>query len=216
MQKFKRNLVVPLQTKIHTYDPVREVCRFMSDNYLLLSDNFDDMINANKVGLRRKVKYYFNLAIHLAITIKYIILVNRGDNATAAMFGESLHAIINIHYLSGLCLSIQMTMVPCIITNWLIGDQYLAKLFRDYCHIDCSKAFNRINNRKLSLKLWLMSKVFRNCLSISTWLFFPLAIIFCSISVYIDDNVNNSITLLVIGSVIQLFWINNSIGIHNL
>ena len=71
MQKFKTNLVAPLHYKLHTYNAVNEVCRFMIDNYLVLSRNFDDMINANDVSFGRRVKYYFNFAIHLAATIKY-------------------------------------------------------------------------------------------------------------------------------------------------
>ena len=129
------------------------------------------------------------------------------------MFGESFQFIINIHYISPLALSIQMIMVPYLITFRLIGDQYVAKIFQDYCHIDCTVPFNRINNRKLSLNLWLMSKLFTKTLSISSWFFYPLALLFCSIRVYIDDSVNNNIIILAIGSVIQLFWINNAIGI---
>ena len=211
MQKFKTNLVAPLQYKLHTYNAVNEVCRFMIDNYLVLSGNFDDMINANDASFGRRVKYYFNFGIHLAATIKYIILMNHGDIVTMGMFGESFQFIINIHYISPLALSIQMIMVPCLITFRLIGDQYVAKVFQDYCHIDCTVPFNRINNRKLSLNLWLMSKLFTKTLSISSWFFFPLALLFCSIRVYIDDSVNNNIIILAIGSVIQLFWINNAI-----
>ena len=61
MQKFKTNLVAPLQNKLHTYNPVHEVCRFMIDNYVVLSENVDDMINANDVSFGRRVKYYSNL-----------------------------------------------------------------------------------------------------------------------------------------------------------
>ena len=213
MQKFKTNLVAPLHYKLHTYNQVNEVCGFLIDSYFVLSENFDDMINANDVRFGRKMKYYFNLAMHLAVTVKYIILMNRGDNATVAMFGESFHVLANIHYVIRMCLSIQMIMVPCLITFRLIGDQYVAKVLQEYCYIDCIKPFNRINNRKLSLNLWLMSKVFTNCLSLCSWFVFPPALLFCSIRVYLNDSVNNSIFILAIGSVIQLFWINNAIAI---
>ena len=213
MQKFKTNLVAPLQNKLHTYDPVREVCRFMIDNFIVLSENFDDMINANDVSFGRRVKYYSNFGLHLAVMVKYIILMNRGDNVTAAMFGESLHVMGTMHHVSRLCLSINMTLVPVLITIRLIGEQYLMKLFQDYCHIDCTIAFNQINNRKLSLRMWLMSKVFKYFLLIYSWFVFPSTLLFCSIRVYLDDSVNNRIIILAISSVIQLFWFNNSISI---
>ena len=213
MQKFKTNLVAPLQTKLHTYDPVHEVCRFLTNNYIVLSNNFDDMINANDVSFGRRMKYYFNFVLHLAVMFKYIILMNRADNVTAAMFGESLHIMGTIHHVSGLCLSISMTMVPILITLRIIGDQYVAKIFQYYCHIDCTVPFNRINNRKLSLRMWLMSKMFTKFLSLCNWFVFPSTLLFCSIRVYLNDSVNNSIIILAISSVIQLFWFNNAIGI---
>ena len=103
--------------------------------------------------------------------------------------------------------------VPILITLRIIGDQYVTKVCQYYCHIDCTIPFNRINDRKLSLKMWLMSKLFTIFLFIYSWFVFPLALLFCSTRVYLNDSVNNSIIILAISSVIQLFWFNNSIGI---
>ena len=55
----KNKLTVRLNHSIDNYNPVHEVCRFLINNYVVLSDNFDDMINSNDVQFRQKSEVLF-------------------------------------------------------------------------------------------------------------------------------------------------------------
>ena len=166
MRSIFNRLAAPLKDKIHAYDPVHDVCQFLADNYVVISENFDDMINAKVVSFSRSVKYYSNFAMHLAILCKYIILMHHGDSATLAMLGESFHVMANIHYISRLCLSILMTMLPILFTMRYFTNQYVAEAIQSVSNHDTTSAFIRIKNRRLSVMLWVMSRLFNNVLAL--------------------------------------------------
>ena len=86
----KNELMGPLKRKIDMYSQVEDICRFLSESNLILSVNLAELMNGDKASFRRKLKYYSNFAIHIAIMIKYMILVNQDDRNTLTKFGETL------------------------------------------------------------------------------------------------------------------------------
>ena len=96
MDRMKNELVGPLKRKIDMYSPVKDIFRFLSESNLILSVNLVELMNGDKVSFSRKIEYYSNFAIHIAIMIKYMILVYHDDRHTLAMFGETLQ--VNLIY----------------------------------------------------------------------------------------------------------------------
>ena len=213
MNMIKSKVTASLSTKILGYNPVRDVCRFVCDNYLVISPNLDQVLNNGNVTLARKVMYSIYFAIHLLVTIKYAILTIYGDSYTIAMLGESFHSLMNIYYISRLLLSIQMFMVPIKLTVLYISDQSMAKMLLTISRFDTSLALNRINNRKLKLKVWLMSKLIIKIMKPVRYLIIPAIMLYCLAISYFNSPVRYNLVTLIVNSIIQYMWLYNLTGI---
>lgn len=212
-KKVKIYFTDPFAKKINIYDPVHDICRILSANYLILSENFDDIVSERKVSFARQTKYYTNLVMHLVILVKYVVFMISARPERLATLGESFHMVSNIHYITRICLSIQMIMIPLIFTLNLFGDQYVAEVFTKVSQLDKSVPFSRVSYRKLSARLWFMNKAIDKIVSIYRWLVFPSALLYCSIVVYMKSEVPYNLLILAINSTLQSIWLTNSIGI---
>ena len=184
----------------------------MADYYVLLSPNFDDVINNSKVPLKRKLIYYTNFVIQFSVLIKYAILGIHGDRYTVALLGESLHYLTNIYFASHLFVWTQLTMVTLLMYVGYIGERQVAKILVTISRFDSNRAFNRINNRKLTMKLWLMNKMFAIIMIPTKWLIFPFPLLYCAISVHLEEPARYNLVTLAINSIIQLACLVNTIG----
>ena len=197
-----------LKYKIINYDPIRDVCQVIADSCLVLSSNFDQMINNDNVAFWRRMKYHATFAIHLLVMIKYAILAIYDDPYTIAMLGESMHVLANINFASRMFFSVQIILLPLKFTLGEIGDKFIADILVTISQLDTSLPLNRINNRKLKTKIWLISKLYTKSIPF-TWIILPMAILYCIILVYLDSPVPvNPITLLVNG-LFQHIWLKN-------
>ena len=217
MKMIKNKVTASLSSKIIDYNPVRDVCHFVDGSYLIISPKLDEVLKDGNVTLGRKVMYSIYFAIHLLVMIKYVILAIFGDPYTIAMLGESFHSLMNIYYISRLLLSIQIIMVPTKLTVLYLGDQYLAKVFLTISQFDTSLAFNRMNNRKLKLKIWLMSKLITKLMKPARYVIIPVVMLYCLTMTFFDTLVHYNLVTLVIGmivnSIIQYIWLYNLVGI---
>ena len=214
LTKLLRNkLTVRLNNKIDTYNPVHQVCQLLANHYMLLSDNFDDIINGKGVSVWRKLGNYSNISMHLAILIKYAVLVKHDGSGTLAMFGESFHKLADVYYISRVCLSIQLIVVPFLLTFGYFGDQYITNALQSISRFDKTSPFNWINNRKQFFKLLLMTNLCKIILKIHKWVIFPIVLLYCSNSVYLDGSLKYNLVTLVISSIVQYMYLTNAISI---
>ena len=212
MNRIKNKLSVLFRRELHSYNPIENVFQWLADYYLVLSPNFDSIITNGKVTSKRKLIYYTNFAIELAVLIKYTILATYGDPYTVAVLGESFHYLANIYFVSTLYLSIQLTIVPIVMQMSYISDRGVAKILVTISRFDNNRVINRINHRKVTMKLWLMNKMAAIILMQSKWIIFPLVILYGAISVYIEQGASYNLATLVINSI--FLWIStiNIIG----
>ena len=205
-------MLVAFRRELHSYNPIENVFQWLADYYIVFSPNFDDSINNSKITLKRKLIYYTNFAIHLSVLIKYTILSTYDDPNTIALLGESLHYLTNIYFISYLFVLIELTIVTCIIYVRYIGDQRLAKIFVTISRFETDLLFNRINNLKVTTKIWLMNKMFAIIMVLSTWLFLPLVLLYCAISVHLEESTRYNFVTLAINSIFQLVCMVNITG----
>ena len=159
VNKIKNKLLVESRRELHSYYPTENVFQWFADYYLVLSPNFDDVINNSKITLKRKLFYYTNFAIHLSVLIKYTFLAKYSDPNTIALLGESYHYLTNIYFAIHFNVSIELNVLPLIMYMRYIGDRQVAKVLVTISQFDTNRAFNRINNRKLTKNSWLMNKI---------------------------------------------------------
>ena len=150
INRIKNKLLVDFRLELHSYKPIENVFQWLADYYIVLSPNFDDLINNSKVTLKRKLIYYTNFAIHLSVLIKYTFLSKYGDPYTIALMGESLHYLSSIYFASYFFLSIQGILVPLLMYVRYIGDRQMANILVTISQFDNNRVFNRINNRKVT------------------------------------------------------------------
>ena len=81
----KNKLLVKFRRELHSYNPIENVFQWMADYYVVLSPNFDHVINTSKVPLKSKLIYYTNFAVQFSVLIKYAILGIHGDRYTVAL-----------------------------------------------------------------------------------------------------------------------------------
>ena len=215
MNRIKNKVIGPLKSRIILYDPIRDVCQLLANSCLFLSSNMDQMKTSENVSFGRRMMYYATFAIHLLVTIKYGILINYDDPYTIAMFGESMHVFANIYissFFGRLFLSTQMALLTAKVTLRYIGDQYFADMLVTLSQLDTSLPFNRINNRKLTTKIWLMSKLFTKLLPVICIVFLT-TILYCSTLVYLNSPVPVNLFTLIVNSSIQCIWLTNNMEI---
>ena len=212
VNKIKNKLLVESRRELHSYNPIENVFQWMADYYYVLSPNFDDSINNSKVPLKRKLYYYTNFAIHLSVLIKYTFLAKYSDPNTIALLGESYHYLTNIYFAIHFNVSMELNVLPLIIYVRYIGDRKVAKVLVTISQFDTNRAFNRINNRKLTKNLWLMNKIAAITMKQSKWLIFPLIMLYCAISVYLEQPTRYNIITLAINSIAMGIVYVNTIG----
>ena len=212
MNRIKKKLLVEFRREIHSYNPIENVFQWFADYCVVLSPKFDDVINNSKITLKRKLFYYTHFAIHLSVLIKYIILVTYGDPNTAKLLGESLHYLCNIYFANHLLLWLQLTVITIIINLRYIGEQRIVKILVTISQFDCKRPFNRINNRKFKMKLWLVNKVFAIIMIPTKWLIFPFAFLYCWISVHFEEPSRYNLVTLAINSIVQFASSVNATG----
>ena len=208
MNWIKNNVIVPLKNQIIAYNPIRDVCQFFGDSCLVLSPNMYQMTNAGNISFGRKIRYYGTFVIHLVVTIKYAILAIYNDPYTIAMSGESFHVLTNIHFMSGFGFSMQMILLSNRLYTWYMGERYIVDMFVTISQLDTSLPFNRINNRKLTTRMWLMSKLSTKSLPF-TWIVFTALILYCLTWVYLYSSVPVNLVNLIVNSSIQCIWLCN-------
>ena len=208
MNWIKNNVIGSYKSQIFLYNPISDVCRLLGHSCLVLSSNMDQMKTGANVSFGRRMKYHAMFAIHLLVMIKYAILVKYDDPYTIAMLGESFHVFSNIYITSRMFLSAQMTLLPAKLTVRYIGDQYIADMLVTISQLDTSLPLNRIKNRKMKTKIWLMSKVFNKCLPV-LWIIFPTQLLYGLISFYMYSPVPVNLVHLIINSLIQFTWLTN-------
>ena len=213
INRIKNKLLVAFRRELHSYNTIENVFQWLADYCVVLSLNFNDVINKSKVTLKRKLIYYTNFAIQLSVLIKYAFLGIYGDPHTIALLGESFHYLTNIYFASHLFVWIQLTMVPILIYMRYIGDKRVAKIFVTISRFDSNRALNRINNRKLTKKVWLMNKMFAIIMMATKWLICPLVSLYCAISVHLEQPTRYNIVTLAINSFVQLASVVNTLGI---
>ena len=147
----------------------------------------DLMRAGGNVTFGRRMSYHATFAIHLLVMIKYVILAIYDDDCTIAMFGESFHLLTNIYYCSRLCLSFQIAIVPIKFTLLYFGDKFVANILMTISRFQTKLSFNRINNRKLNTKIWLMSKLYNKFMLPLRWIVFPAAMFYCSTLAYTNS-----------------------------
>ena len=155
------------------------------------------------------MRYYATFAIHLLVMIKYAILTIYDDNYTIAMFGESFHVLTNIYYISRLCLSLTLAIVPIKFTSLYIGDKFVANIFVTISRLQTSLAFNRINNRKVTAKIWLMSKLYTKSIFPINWIVFPASMLYYATVAYTISPIPVNLVTLAFNSTIQCLWLIN-------
>ena len=192
MNKIRNNVIVPLKSRIFVHNPIRDVCQFFADSSLvLLPNNFQMTVTGNdgNVTLARRLGYYATFAIHLLMMVKFAILTKYDDQKTIVMFGESLHIMNNMYYNSRVRLCIQMGIVPIKLIFLHYGKQFVVNTLLTISRLDTSLIFNRINYRKLTKKMWLMSKLLTKTKRVFQWIIIPSIIIYCSTLVYFNSPV---------------------------
>ena len=204
INRIKNIFLVEFQRELHSYNPIENVFQWMADYYLVLSPNFDDVINNSKITLKRKLIYYTNFAIHLSVLIKYTFLAKYSDLYTIALLGESLHYLFNIYIISYIFVLAELTFVPLMMYMRYMGDRRVANSLVTISKFDTNRAFNRINNRKVTNKVWLMNKMFAIIIILINWVIIPLALLYCAISVHLDQTTRHNLATLAINSVILL------------
>ena len=213
MNCIKNKLIVLLNNQIIAYNPIRDVCRILGESCLVLSSNMDQMIKDGNVTFERRIKYHAIFVIHLLVAIKYAILVIYDDPNTIAMFGESFHVLTNIYYCSRLCLSFQIAIVPIKFTLLYFDDQLVANILMTISRFQTSLPFNRINNRKVTAKIWLMSKLFTKFSLPLRWIILPATMLYCSTLAYTNSPIRVNPVTLAIHFIIQCVWLINLIEI---
>ena len=103
-------------------------------------------------------------------------------------------------------------MVTLLIYVGYIGERQVAKILVTISRFDSNQAFNRINNRKLTMRLWLMNKMFAIIMIPTKWLIFPFPLLYCAISVHLEEPARYNLVTLAINSIIQLACLVNTIG----
>ena len=125
------------------------------------------------------------------------------------MFGESFHLLTNIHHCSRLCLSLQMTMVPFKLTFLYFEDQFVANMLLTISRVQTSSPFIRINNRKVTAKMWLMNKLDTKFRFPLKWIFLPAIMFYCSTLAYTNSPIPVNLVTLAFNSIIQCLWLIN-------
>ena len=213
MNWIKNKLIGSIKRQIIAYNLIHDVCRMFGDSFLVLSSNMDQMTNDGNVTLSRKIMFHATFFIHLLVMIKYAILVKYDDPYTIAMFGESVHLLTNIYYCSRLCLSLQMAFIPIKFTFLYFDDSFVANMLMTISRFQTSLPFIRINNRKLTSKIWLMSKLYTKFNLIMRWFVFPATMFYCSILAYTNSTIPVNLVVLAFNSIIQCIWAINTIEI---
>ena len=212
VNRIKNKLLTEFQSELHSYNPIENVFQWFADYYYVLSPNFDDVINNSKITLKRKLIFHINFAIHLFELIKYLILTKYGDPYTLAVLGESIHYVTNNYFHSHILVSMEMTALPCIMYVRYIGDQQLAQILVKISQFDTNRAFNRINYRKVTKKVWLMDKIATMIKKHTKWLAYPLLILYCAISVYHEQPTRYNLVTLAINSIVHWVCMVNLAG----
>ena len=209
MNRIKNNVIIPLKSQISEYDPIGDVCQILGDSCLVLSQNMDQLTNGGNVSFGRRMKYNAMFAIHLLVTIKYAILAIYDDIYTIAMFGESFHLLNNIYYCSRLCLSFQMAVLPIKFIALYFGDQFVANMLMTISRFQTSLVFIRINNRKVTAKIWLMRKLYSKSIFPIKWIVFPAAMFYYAILAYTISPIPVNLVTLAFNSTINCLWLIN-------
>ena len=202
MNWIKNKLIGSIKRQIIAYNLIHDVCRMFGDSFLVLSSNMDQMTNDGNVTLSRKIMFHATFFIHLLVTIKYAILVIYDDPYTIAMSGESVHLLTNIYYCSRLCLSLQMAFIPIKFNFPYFDDSFVANMLMIISRFQTSLPFIRINNRKLTSKVWLMSKLYTKFSLIIRWIVFPATMFYCSILAYTNSTIPVNLVTLTVNSII--------------
>ena len=211
MNRIRNNIIVPLKNQINIYNmsicPI--VCQYFADSHLVISSNFEQMINNGNVTFGRRMRYYAYFAIHLLVMIKYAILATHDDPYTIALLGETLHVLTNNYLFSIHCFTMQMAIVPAKLTIRYYGDHYFANMLVNISRLDTSLAFSRINNRKLTTEIWLKSKLFNKLMFPIKWIVISAAMLYCSILAYTNSPIPINLVSLTFNSIIQCLWMIN-------
>ena len=205
----KNKLIDRLKSQIIAYNPIRDVSRILGDSCLVLSSNMDQMINDSKVTFQRRMKYYATFVIHLLVMIKYAILATYNDTYTIAMFGESFHVVTNIYYCSRVCLSFLSVAIPIKFTLLCFDDEFVTNMLLTISLFQTTLPFIRINNRKKSTKLWLMSKLYTEFRFPLKSIVFPATMFYCSTLAYTNSPIPVYPVTLAINSIMHCMWMTN-------
>ena len=213
MNRFRNNVINPLKSQIITYNPIRDVCRILGDSCLVLSPNMDQMTNDGNVTFGRRMRYYATFVFHLLVTIKYAILAIFDDSYTIAMFGESFHLLTNIYYCSRLCIAMSSAILPIKFLLVYFDEKYVPNMLLTISQFQTSLPFIRINNRKVSTKIWLMSKLYTRFRFPIKWIIIPATMFYCSTMAYTNSLIPVNLLTLAINSTIQCVWLINLIEV---
>ena len=160
---------------------------------------------------RRRMRLYSTFVIHLLVMIKYAILTKYDDPYTIAMFGESLHLLTNIYYCGRLCLSIQMAFVPMKFVFLYLDDRFLANMLLTISRFQTGLPLIRINNRKLTTKIWLISNLSSKLMFPLKWIIFPATMFYCSTLAYTNSPIPVNPVTLGLHFIMQCVWMTNLI-----
>ena len=126
---------------------------------------------------------------------------------------ESFHLLNNIYYCSRLCLSFQMAVLPIKFIALYFGDQFVANMLMTISRFQTSLVFIRINNRKVTARMWLMSKLYTKSIFPIKWIVFPAAMFYYSTLAYTTSHITVNLVTLAFNSTIQCLWLINLIEI---
>ena len=126
---------------------------------------------------------------------------------------ETIYVLTNNYFFSCHCLTMLMAVVPIKLTVCYYGDQYLANMLVTISRLDTSLPSIRINNRKLTTKLWLLSKLFRKVLNPQNYIILAAAMLYSVTAVNLTSPIPYNLVTLAVNCSITYVWFTNLFGI---
>ena len=219
IKTMKRNVQDSFYTKADNLAALKYLEYFMCNNFYFMTGSIDDYVNHRPIPVGRIVRYYVNLALHVAYTLRWAVLIKHNDDHFLAASGEFFHNFFKIKTLASALLFVALLFLSMLTIPWYFELRHNVKYLDILYKIRTKNGHYRLSReyeKKLFINALLLASSFKNFYRKFWCPFMWLSMPCLAISGYIDHQDNFSLLIimpLLINTTGLVLWLNNCISI---